>query len=160
VGVQLAPGRFTAVAATVRRILADSTIEAELTELVPALREALAPHAGERLGRPYPAAVDGVLEDAETRLAKAGKVVVDLSVTDDDSKQRLLRAQKMVGRSLEAVQAARNVTADQVPFVSGRAEFPVLEVAPLDVGPTLAAGVWGDRTAILTSATIPSRLAE
>jgi len=58
------------------------------------------------------------------------------------------------------VQAARSTTADRVPFVSGRPESPMLGVAPLDVGPTLAAGVWGERTAILTSATIPARLAD
>jgi len=42
--------------------------------------------------------------------------------------------------------------------VSGSPELPRLEIAPLDVGPLLRDGVWGARTAILTSATIPSSL--
>jgi ATP-dependent DNA helicase DinG len=45
-----------------------------------------------------------------------------------------------------------------VPFVSGSRDNPRLEIAPLDVGPTLDAGVWQQHTAILTSATIPSSL--
>lgn len=161
VGVQIAPGRFTAVAAAVRQILSDQAIEAELSELAPALREVLVPHVGERLSIPYPDSVDGVLEDAEARLTRAGTALANLSVGEnEDAKQRLLRAQKVVTRSLEAVQSARGVTKEFVPFVSGRADFPVLEVAPLDVGPKLAAGVWGEHTAILTSATIPSKLAQ
>jgi ATP-dependent DNA helicase DinG len=43
-------------------------------------------------------------------------------------------------------------------FVGGGPEFPRLEIAPLDVGPVLAEGVWGNKTAVLTSATIPSSL--
>ena len=45
-----------------------------------------------------------------------------------------------------------------VAFVGGGPDFPRLEIAPLDVGPVLAGGVWGQRTAILTSATIPTSL--
>ena len=160
VGVQLAPGRFNAVAAAVRRIISDQAIESELSELVPALRDALAPHAGARLTSPFPPAVEQVLEDAEARLTRAGSALADLKTDNEDAKQRQLRAQQLTTRALEAVQAARRVSDQQVPFVSGRAEFPVLEIAPLDVGPTMAAGVWGERTAILTSATIPGRLAE
>jgi ATP-dependent DNA helicase DinG len=46
-----------------------------------------------------------------------------------------------------------------VAFVSGSPDHPRLEIAPLDVGPVLASGVWTKRTAILTSATLPSTLA-
>lgn len=160
VGVQLAPGRFAAVAGAVRRIISDQAIESELSELVPALRDALAPHAGTRLSSPFPPAVDQVLEDAEARLTRAGTALSGMKTDNEDAKQRQLRAQQLTTRALEAVQAARAVGDTQVPFVSGRADFPVLEIAPLDVGPTMAAGVWGARTAILTSATIPGRLAE
>lgn len=160
VGVQLAPGRFGAVAAAVRRIVSDQSLDSELSELVPAMRDALAPHAGSRLTTPFPPVIDEVLEDAERRLGRAGTVLANLPTKDDDTKQRQLRAQQLTTRALEAVQAARNVSVTQVPFVSGRAEFPVLEIAPLDVGPTMAASVWGERTAVLTSATIPGRLAE
>jgi len=164
VGVQLSPGRFVAVAASVRRILTDANIEAELSELTPALRDALSPLVNQRLTTPFPDALDAVLADAETRLGRAAGALADLSDTlkggnNDDATQRQLRAQRMVTRTLEAVQAARATGTDQVPFVSGRPESPTLEIAPLDVGPTLAAGVWSGHTAILTSATIPAKLA-
>jgi ATP-dependent DNA helicase DinG len=42
--------------------------------------------------------------------------------------------------------------------VSGSAEQPRLEIAPLDVGPILAETVWSQQTAVLTSATVPSSL--
>jgi ATP-dependent DNA helicase DinG len=159
VGVQLAPGRFAAVAGAVRRIVSDQAIDAQLSELVPALRDALAEHSGTRLRTPFPAAIESVLEDAEARLARAGEALANIATSDEDAKQRQLRAQQLTTRALEAVHVARNVTETQVPFVSGRPEFPVLEIAPLDVGPTLAAGVWAERTAVLTSATIPAKLA-
>jgi ATP-dependent DNA helicase DinG len=159
VGVQLAPGRFAAVAGAVRRIVSDQAIDAQLSELVPALRDALAEHSGTRLRTPFPAAIESVLEDAEARLARAGEALANIATSDEDAKQRQLRAQQLTTRALEAVHIARNVTETQVPFVSGRPEFPVLEIAPLDVGPTLAAGVWAERTAVLTSATIPAKLA-
>ncbi|MEJ7799107.1 MAG: ATP-dependent DNA helicase, partial [Ilumatobacter sp.] len=54
--------------------------------------------------------------------------------------------------------AALAADTDTVPFVSGSREHPRLEIAPLDVGPTLAEGVWAQHTAILTSATIPTSL--
>ena len=44
-------------------------------------------------------------------------------------------------------------------FVSGSPEHPRLEIAPLDVGPVAARRVWAQRTAVLTSATIPPSLA-
>ncbi|MFP5486819.1 MAG: ATP-dependent DNA helicase, partial [Acidimicrobiia bacterium] len=69
-----------------------------------------------------------------------------------------LRAQRIVTRTMEAVEAALESGDGTVPFVSGSRDQPRLEIAPLDVGPTLAAGVWQERTAILTSATIPVSL--
>jgi len=47
-----------------------------------------------------------------------------------------------------------------VAFVSGGPEIPRLEIAPLDVGPTLRKGIWDQHVAVLTSATIPASLTE
>ena len=48
----------------------------------------------------------------------------------------------------------------RVDFVGGSRRNPRLEIAPLDVGPLLREGVWEQRTAILTSATIPASLVQ
>jgi ATP-dependent DNA helicase DinG len=49
---------------------------------------------------------------------------------------------------------------DEVAWVDGSPRSPLLRLSPIDVGPTLAATLWGEVTAVLTSATIPVRLAE
>ena len=159
VGVELAPGRFVAVAATVRRILDDPKLIGSISELSTALRDVLVPHVGQRLSAPLPGDVISVLEDAELRLTRVGEVLQAINTPNEDAQQRKLRAQCMVSRTMEAVEAAVASRVGTVPFVSGSRESPRLEIAPLDVGPTLNEGVWKQRTAILTSATIPVSLA-
>ena len=159
VGVQIGPGRFATVAATIRRFLDDPKLVGSIADLATLLREAFAPFVGARLPHPLPDAVREALEDAQTRLTRVGETVADIEPGVEDAKQRKLRAQKMLARSMEAVEAALEASADSVVFVSGMRDSPRLEVAPLDVGPTLDAGVWAERTAILTSATIPESLA-
>jgi ATP-dependent DNA helicase DinG len=53
------------------------------------------------------------------------------------------------------VATASNVGPDQVAWVEGLPHAPVLEVAPLDIGPVLADALWARPTVVLTSATIP-----
>jgi ATP-dependent DNA helicase DinG len=65
----------------------------------------------------------------------------------------------MTGRAIEQLDIAIEGREGYVAFVSGSRDAPRLEVAPLDVGPAMTDGVWSQRTAILTSATIPSSLA-
>jgi ATP-dependent DNA helicase DinG len=159
VGVELAPGRFVAVAATVRKILDDPKLNGSISELSTALRDVLVPYVGQRLSAPLPADVTSVLEDAQLRLTRVGEVLQAINTPNEDAQQRKLRAQRMVTRTMEAVESAVASRVGTVPFVSGSRESPRLEIAPLDVGPTLTEGVWKQRTAILTSATIPASLA-
>ena len=159
VGVQITPGRFVTVGATVRRILEDPQLVGSITDLATLLREAFAPFANQRLPTPLPGAVVAALEDAQIRLARVGEEVQKIETGVEDAQQRKLRAQRIVTRTMEAVEAALAAGDGTVPFVSGSRDSPRLEIAPLDVGPTLAAGVWQERTAILTSATIPASLA-
>ncbi len=49
---------------------------------------------------------------------------------------------------------------DQVAWVDGSVRNPVLRLSPVDVGPLLAGSLWAQVSAVLTSATIPVRLAE
>lgn len=167
VGVQIAPGRFVAVGAAVRRILADPAIVAGVLAIGDNLRAAIAPFAGQRLRLPYPSEISDALVDARARLDAAHKAVTAINPATDDTKQQRLRAQLMLGRSIEGIDIALGTAEsaavparDQfVDFVSGTPDHPRLELAPLDVGPALRDGVWNQRTAILTSATIPSGLA-
>ena len=164
VGVELASGRFVTLAGVVRRILEDPQLLAGIAELATALREALAPHAGQRLRAPFPEALATVLDDARLRLQRVTEALARIETGVDDAKQRKLRAQTMTNRGIEqldlVLRVARGEAAGYVAFVSGSPDQPRLEVAPLEVGPVLRANVWDERTAILTSATIPAALAE
>jgi ATP-dependent DNA helicase DinG len=159
VGVQIAPGRFVTVSATVRRFLDDPQLVASIADLASTTREALAPFAGQRLPTPLPDAITDALHDAQLQLTRVGEAVERIETSVEDAQQRKLRAQRMIGRSVESVEAALAAGTDTVPFVSGSRDHPRLEIAPLDVGPTLQSGVWEQHTAILTSATIPTSLA-
>jgi ATP-dependent DNA helicase DinG len=163
VGIELAPGRFVSLSAAVRAILDDPNLVGSLAELASAVRQALAPFVGQRLRFPLPEPVLDVLGDAQLRLTRVGEVLQAIQTTNEDAQQRRLRAMTMLTRTAEYVDAAlgdrdETARAASVPFVSGTADNPRLEIAPLDVGPTLRAGVWDKRTAILTSATVPVNL--
>ncbi len=158
VGVQIAPGRFVTVGSTVRRFLEDPQLVGAITDLASVFREALSPFAGQRLATPLPDPIVEALHEAQLRLTRIGEAVQKIETGVEDAQQRKLRSQRMITRTMESVEAALAAGDGTVPFVSGSRDSPRLEIAPLDVGPTLAAGVWGQTTAILTSATIPSSL--
>ena len=159
VGVEIAPGRFTALSGVVRRILDDPQLIGSIAEIAESLRDALSGRLGERLSTPLPDSVQEVLTDARLRLGRANEVLVAIETPVEDAKQRKLRAQTMTGRAIEQLDVAIEGRDGYVAFVSGSPDSPRLEVAPLDVGPAMNDGVWSQRTAILTSATIPSSLA-
>jgi ATP-dependent DNA helicase DinG len=167
VGLQIAPGRFVAVGAALRRILAEPTIVAGVVDVAGLLGEALGPLTGQRLRLPYPDALQAALLTARSRLDAALGALAGIAPVGDEAKQKRLRAQLLVGRTIEAIdvalgtaQAVAAPERDQfVDFVSGSPEHARLELAPLDVGPALEAGVWSQRTAVLTSATIGPSLA-
>lgn len=159
VGVQLAPGRLATVAGTVRRILDDPAIVGGIADGAQMLRDVLGPHTGNRLPHPLPDSVQGALVTVRQRLDAALAALRKVDTDVEDAKQRRLRAQQMATRTIEAIDTAIGAHEGYVAFVSGAPQTPRLEIAPLDVGPVLAEGVWANRTAILTSATIPSSLA-
>jgi ATP-dependent DNA helicase DinG len=160
VGVEISPGRFTALSGVIRRIVEDPQLVGSIAEIGESLRDALGDHVGDRLSIPLPDSVHDVLNDARLRLGKANEILVAIATNNEDAKQRKLRAQTMTGRAIEQLDVAIEGREGYVAFVSGSRESPRLEIAPLDVGPTMAEGVWSKRVGILTSATIPSSLAE
>ncbi len=156
VGVEIAPGRFTALAGVVRRIIDDPQLIGSIAEIAESLRDAIGGMVGTRLSTPLPDSIQQVLTDARLRLGSTNEVLVGISTDVEDAKQRKLRAQTLTGRAIEQLDIAIEGREGYVAFVSGSPDSPRLELAPLDVGPTMAEGVWSKRTAILTSATIPS----
>jgi ATP-dependent DNA helicase DinG len=162
--VQITPGRFVVLGGVLRRVLEDRDVIASVVDVADVLREALAEHAGDRLPIPYPDDLSEALLDARGRLERALAILTALDPQTDDAKQKRLRAQLMTGDMITridtALDAATVPAGSRVDFVSGSPTRPHLEIAPLDVGPLLREGVWEQRTAILTSATIPSSLVQ
>jgi ATP-dependent DNA helicase DinG len=159
VGVQIAPGRFVTVGATVRRFLDDPQLVGAITDLASLLREAFATYANQRLSTPLPDPIVEALAEAQLRLTRVGEAIQKIETSVEDAQQRKLRAQRIVTRTMESVEAALAGGRRHGAVRVGDPDSPRLEIAPLDVGPTMAAGVWQERTAILTSATIPTSLA-
>lgn len=159
VGVEISPGRFTALSGVIRRIIDDPKTTGSVAEIGEGLRDVLTEHVGNRLPTPLPDDIQEVLTDARLTLGDANNTLVAIDTKNEDAKQRRLRAQTMTGRAIEQLDIAIEGKDGHVAFVSGSRDSPRLEIAPLDVGPTMTEGVWSKRTAVLTSATIPSSLA-
>lgn len=160
VGLSIWEGRFSRVAAVVRRILEDPTLVGAITDAGVLLKETIIPLLGQRVERPLPQEVADALTNGRRHLDAAIGALRGITTTDPDAMQRALRGTTLAGRLVEHIDHALAYGERYVAFVSGSADVPRLEVAPLDVGPVLEAGVWSKRTAILTSATIPPGLAE
>lgn len=160
VGVQIGPGRFVTLAGALRRILDDPAIIGGVAESAQVMRDVLSPFVGERLPAPFPVALQEALVHCRGRIEAAQSALRAIDTTVEDSKQRKLRAQQLATRVQEHIDTSLGKLDGSVAFVSGGPEHPRLEIAPLDVGPVLQAGVWSRRTAILTSATIPTSLAQ
>ena len=162
--VQIGPGRFVALGGVIRRILDDPEVIAGVVDVADLLRDALVPHVGERLPIPYPDDVQSVLLEGRSRLERALAALTAIETPIDDAKQKKLRAQLLTGSAITSVDTAlagpSAPAGSRVDFVSGGPSNPRLEIAPLDVGPLLREGVWEQRTAVLTSATIPVSLVQ
>jgi ATP-dependent DNA helicase DinG len=158
VGVQITGGRFTGLAAALRRILDDPAVVAPIAEAPQAVRDTLGPLLNQRLTVPLPTEVNDLLLDLRNRTQAALTALRAIDTTVDEARQRVLRGQQLATRAIEALDVALGPLTRAVPFVGGGPDFPRLEIAPLDVGPVLAQGVWEQRTAVLTSATIPTSL--
>ena len=159
VGVQIGPGRFVTLAGALRRIIDDPTVVGGVAESAQVIRDVLGPFVGTRLPVPFPAPIQEALVHCRARIETAQSALRNINTDVDDAKQRKLRAQQLATRVQDHIDTSLGALDGYVAFVTGGPEHPRLEVAPLDVGPVLERGIWSKRTAVLTSATIPSSLA-
>ncbi len=158
-GVSLGPGRFLALSRTLRQVLADEALVAEVAGGGTQLMNAIAPFEGRRLAHPLPDAIADALMAIRARIDRAQDALRSITSDVGDTAQRKLRAQKAATTVMADIDAAMAGAQGTVSWVEGPAHNPHLAVAPINVAPVLAAGVWEQRTAILTSATVPSGLA-
>ena len=160
VGVSLHAGNFNFFAGVVKRIIADPKVISDIINTGMMLDEVLSPTHGQRISAPLPLEITAVLAEGRRIVARMLDVLRAIETKDDDSNQRKLRAQTLATRLADTIDIALKTDDTYVPYVSGTVDHPKLDIAPLDVGPVLDAGVWQKTIAILTSATVPNKMAE
>jgi ATP-dependent DNA helicase DinG len=155
-GVELAAGRFTHLARTLRGILADAgdTIT-RVGDAGTLLTDALPGHRDQRLVTPLPTDLADTLVRLRNRVEEA--VAALRSIPDDapdDTSARAVRARQAATSLLDDIDAVAEPGDDHVLFVAGPERAPVLRLAPLDVAPLLQSPLWSRRPVVLTSATL------
>lgn len=177
-GVRITSGRLRVIALAARAALASGARSRgrpsagpgaadALLDAAEQLERALAGRSGERLrpgiGGELAAAIELLasrLERLESELHRAGEAGRSTAQpgTGDEATQRLTRSALAVGHVREELAKLADLDDDQVAWVEGGAR-PALELAPIDVSPFLVEQVFSKRPVVLTSATIPPRLA-
>jgi ATP-dependent DNA helicase DinG len=159
-GAELSGGRFTALAHVVGGLIDDEGLKESLLAVGDRIGLALAPDVGSRLRRGVSDDLRSVLESARSRLAEATAAIRKINSEAADVKTRKERALKAVTGLEGDIDRALDLTPEVVAWIEQPNREPRLCLAPLDVAPILDALVWEERTAILTSATIPPGLAD
>ena len=160
-GTEVAPGRIAALARSVRALLTDDS----LAEGAEAAGARLADELHGLVGRRLPSPLDGPLAEALTVARDRTSRVLDAirKVPGDSSadvRARRERALQAATTLVEDIDVALAVPDTHVAWVDGPAERARLQITPIDVSQVLAEGLWSQRTAVLTSATIPDGLGE
>ncbi len=164
-GLSIGPARFTTLARSARPLVGE-VLAARVEELGQRWAAALGGSVGRRLDVVGAEAVVEVAEPAVALLAELSRALADgggaggdTGGGSDDGAARL-RVRTAADALREEVTVAAACPETHVAWVEGPARSPSLELAPLDVGELLSAGLWSDVTAVLTSATIPPSLPE
>ncbi len=160
VGVAIGSGRFVSLGITLKRILDDPALIASVIDSGTLLRDSISALLGQRLPHPLPDLINESLILGRQHIDDAQAALRSIDTSVEDAKQRKLRAQTQATRLIDDIDRAVSAGEGYVTFVSGGPDNPRIEIAPLDVGPTLRTGIWNEHTAVLTSATIPASLVQ
>jgi ATP-dependent DNA helicase DinG len=178
-GVEITPGRFRALATSARALVRDDQAEQDTVASLFTVGDQIAVLLADRVGTrvmhddAQPPVDDRELAELLGRAADiAGRVTDAIRRAD---LQGSLLAEGGSGadkgaRKTRAISAATHLTDDlhrliargdgDVAWVDGTRRNVRLRLSPIDVGPVLSATLWGEVTAVLTSATVPPRLVE
>jgi ATP-dependent DNA helicase DinG len=179
-GVEITPGRFRALATSARALVGDDEAESDMTSLFEVgdqIGALLADRVGTRvmhddaqppvddrelaelLGRA--AGVTARVTDAIRRVDLQGSLLADGgSGSGADKGARKTRAIGAASHLADDLHRLIARSDGDVAWVDGTRRNVRLRLSPIDVGPVLSAALWGEVTAVLTSATVPPRLVE
>ena len=179
-GVEVTPGRFRALMIAARPLV--DAGDAELLDSLGAAGDLLGVMLGDRLGARVLHEGVGASTTEDRELAELLARASDLTSRVVDALRRGGAQRSFLGdggdaadpdrssRKTRALQAAAHLAEDlhrlvsrndgEVAWVDGTRRNVRLRLSPIDVGPALAGMLWGSITSVLTSATIPPRIAE
>lgn len=155
-GLELGAGRFRSLARGARPLLGEA--DRSLADGVEAAGEeweaVLGPLRGRRLPPRLGDELAAVLALAAERTARLNSAVR----RSDGEDARRNRAVQAGGHVADELAFLAEIPGSYVSWVEGPAHAPVLRTSPVEVAPLLAEKLWGEVTAVLTSATIPPLL--
>ena len=155
-GLELGAGRVRAVARSARALVAadDAGAVDDLESAAVRLEEASAPWRDRRVPPDLGTELGAAVELTAQRLQRVTSAVR----SGDGDSARKARALQAAGHLAGDLQVAASVPDGYVAWVEGRTGGAVLRMVPIDVGGLLASRLWGEVTAVLTSATVPPLL--
>jgi ATP-dependent DNA helicase DinG len=176
-GVEVTPGRFRALALSARSLVTEN--EANLLSSLLSLGDQIGDLLADRIGTrvlddtAQPPVDDRELAELVGRAAELAGRVTD-AVRRSDLQGSLLGeggpGSDSGAHKTRVISAASHLTDDlhrllargdgEVAWVDGTRRNVRLRLSPIDVGPVLAAALWGEVTAVMTSATVPPFLVE
>jgi len=176
-GVEVTPGRFRALAVSARSLVTEN--ELNLLTSLSALGDEIGDLLADRLGTrvlhddAQPPVDDRELAGLLGRSAELAGRVTD-AIRRSDLQASLLSeggsSSDKGAHKTRAISAASHLTDDlhrllargqgEVAWVDGTRRNVRLRLSPIDVGPVMSASLWGEVTAVLTSATVPPFLVE
>ena len=179
-GVEVTPGRFRSLVTSARALV--EARDADLLDSLAAVGDQLGALLGDRVGtrvlhdEARPPVDDRELAELLTRGAEVSRRVTDAlrrsgaqrsfladdegSTPDPDRASRKTRTLQAAVHLAEDLHRFETRGDGEVAWVDGTRRNVRLRLSPIDVGPVLAAMLWGEVTSVLTSATIPPRIVE
>ena len=156
-GTELTPGRISAAAYAVGRVIADDALITDILAIAARMGDVLDGLVGQRLD-PAPKELVAPLTQLRPKLDTAAAALRNVPDADLDVVARRNRASRQLTGLLDDLTAATVVPTGSVAWVEGRPGAARLRVAPVDVASLLDEALWEQTTAVLCSATIPPKL--
>ncbi len=161
---EISGGRFINYARNCGSILADDDLVGSLFELANDLGDELEGKVGDRLLEGLPVDLHRHLDNGRRLTEKSMNAMRNI----DDSAMTGKAKLDVAARKQRAMQAGTALIEDldlimsepggMVSWIDGPETAPSLKVTPVDIGDLLTKSLWQERTAILTSATLPAGL--
>ena len=158
-GLELGAGRFRALARNSRGLLQPNEVAlADELEVMGGRWEiAIEPWRNKRI--PTPIVDDDLVAALELAASRTSRLLAAVRKSDADEARRT-RALQAGGHLAGDLAFITELPSTYVSWVEGPTNAPIFKCSPVEVGPLLSEKLWGDVTAVLTSATIPPLIAD